>query len=62
MAGQGPMSVRASARLAGHDVKTIHGDVQPLLQADAIAKDPAGRIVFPYDAVHVDFTIASAAS
>ena len=56
------MSVRAAARLAGHDVKTIHGDVQVLLQADVLAKDPAGRIVFPYDAVHVDFTIASAAS
>jgi predicted transcriptional regulator len=62
MAGQSPMSVRAAARLVGYDVKTIHGDVQALLQADILEKDKAGRIMFPYDAVHVDFTITKAAS
>lgn len=62
MAGHGPMSIRAAARLVGHDVKTIHGDVQALLAADVLTKDAAGRIEFPYDAVHVDFTITRAAS
>jgi len=62
LAGQGPMSMRAAARLVGHDVKTIHGDVQALLQAEILEKDEAGRIVFPYDAVHVDFVITKAAS
>lgn len=58
MAGQGPMSVRGAARLVGHDVKTVHGDVQALLKVDVLEKDEAGRIVFPYDAVHVDFVIS----
>ena len=62
MAGQAPMSMRAAARLVGHDVKTIHGDVQVLLQVEILEKDEAGRIVFPYDAVHVDFIITKAAS
>lgn len=62
MAGHGPMSIRAAARLVGHDVKTIHGDVQALLRADVLAKDKASRIEFPYEAVHVDFTITRAAS
>jgi len=61
MAGQGPMSLRAAARLVSHDVKTVHGDVQALLAADVLEKDEAGRIVFPYDAVHVDFVISKMA-
>jgi len=62
MAGRGPMSIRAASRLVGHDVKTVHGDVQALLGADVLEKDDSGRIVFPYDAVHVDFIITKAAS
>jgi predicted transcriptional regulator len=61
MAGQGPMSLRAAARLVGHDVKTVHGDVQALLKVDVLEKDEAGRIVFPYDAVHVDFVVGKVA-
>jgi hypothetical protein len=29
--------------------------------ADVLEKDEAGRIVFPYDAVHVDFVIGKVA-
>jgi predicted transcriptional regulator len=61
MAGQGPIPVRALSRLIGHDVKTTHGDVQALLTAGVLQKDDAGQPVFPYDAVHVDFTISRAA-
>lgn len=61
MAGGGPMSIRAAARLVGHDVKTIHDDVQALLRAQILEKDGDGQIVFPYDAVHVDFVITKAA-
>lgn len=61
MAGGGPMSIRAAARLVGHDVKTIHGDVQALLRAHILEKDGDGQIEFPYDAVHVDFVITKAA-
>jgi predicted transcriptional regulator len=61
MAGQGPISMRGAARLVGHDVKTVHGDVQALLKADVLVKDEDGRIVFAYDAVHVDFLIGKVA-
>jgi predicted transcriptional regulator len=61
MAGQAPMSLRAVARLVGHDVKVVHGDVQALLKADILEKDEGGRIVFPYDAAHVDFIISKVA-
>ena len=60
MAGKGPMSMRAASRLVSHDIKTIHGDVQALLGAGILEKDDAGRIVFPYDAIHVDFMIEAA--
>ncbi len=61
MAGRDPMSIRAAARLVGYDVKMIHGDVQALLRAAILEKYEAGLIVFPYDTVHVDFTITKAA-
>jgi predicted transcriptional regulator len=61
MAGRGPMTLRAAARMVDHDVKTTHGDAQALLKAGILEKDAAGRIVFPYDAIHVDFTISRVA-
>jgi len=60
MAGKGPMSIRAAGRLIGHDIKTIHGDVQALLEAGVVEKDDADQVVFPYDAIHVDFMIKAA--
>jgi len=51
------MSMRAAGRLVGHDIKTMHGDVQVLLEAGVLEKDEAGWIIFPYNAIHVDFMI-----
>ncbi|HYZ22041.1 MAG TPA: transcriptional regulator [Rhodopila sp.] len=61
MTGKGPMSVRNVARLVNRDVKAVHGDVQALVQAGVLDKDAKGQVVFPYDAVHVDFTFGRAA-
>lgn len=61
MAGQGPMSIREAARRVGRDVKAVHRDVKALLVAGILEKGEDGRIVFPYDAVHVDFTLTKAA-
>jgi predicted transcriptional regulator len=61
MAGKGPMSLRAAARLVGKDVKTVHGDVHALLRNGILKKNSKGQIVFPYDAIHVDFTVPAAA-
>ena len=57
LCGAGPMSLREAARRVGRDVKAVHGDVHALLTAGMLERDDAGRIVFPYDAVHVDFTV-----
>ena len=57
MAGAGPITIREAARLAGRDVKAVHGDVQSLLKAGILEKTDAGKVVFPFDAVHVDFMV-----
>lgn len=61
MAGEAPMSLRAAARLVQRDVKNIHADVQAMLKYGVLEKTLAGDIVFPYDAVHVDFMIEKVA-
>jgi len=61
MTGAGPMSIREVARRLHRDVKAVHGDVQALLVAGLLEKNEAGQILFPYDAVHVDFMLKEAA-
>jgi predicted transcriptional regulator len=61
LTGAGPVSIREAARRVGRDVKAVHGDVHALLLAGVLQRDDAGRIMFPYDAVHVDFTLIKAA-
>jgi len=61
LTGQGAVSIREASRLVERDVKSVHGDVQVLLEAGVIQKNEDGMIVFPYDAIHVDFVITSAA-
>jgi predicted transcriptional regulator len=57
MAGKGPMSLRAVARLVGKDVKTTHEDVHALLRHGILEKSADGKIVFPYDGIRVEFTL-----
>jgi predicted transcriptional regulator len=61
LAGQGPVGVRALARQLGRDVKGVHTDTQALVQCGVLDKSDNGKVAFPYDAVHVDFTISRAA-
>jgi predicted transcriptional regulator len=61
MTGQGAMSIREVARHVGRDVKAVHGDVQKLLDAGVLSHTEDGRVIFPYEAVHVDFTLSNAA-
>ena len=60
MAGGGAMTLREAARRAARDVKAVHGDVHVLLAAGVLRKTPDGKIVFPFDAVHVDFMLEAA--
>ncbi len=61
MSGQGEMSIREAARRIQRDVKSVHGDVQVLLNAGLLDKTASGKIIFPFDSIHVDFTLKSAA-
>jgi predicted transcriptional regulator len=60
MTGAGPMPIREAARRMERDVKAVHGDVQALLKAGILQKTEKGQIVFPFDAVHVDFMMKAA--
>ena len=61
MTGQGSMAIREVARRVARDVKAVHGDVQALLSAGILDREENGQVIFPYDAVHVDFTLTRAA-
>ena len=60
LCGAGPVSIREAARRAGRDVKAVHGDVTALLSAGVIDRTDDGRIVFPFDAVKVEFLLQAA--
>jgi predicted transcriptional regulator len=60
MAGAEPMTIRAAARRLGRDVKAVHGDVHALLNSGILQKTDSGRIVFPFDAIHVDLMLRAA--
>lgn len=60
LTGAVPVTLREAARRVGRDVKAVHGDVHALLNAGIIQKTEDGRIIFPYDAVHVNFMLKAA--
>ena len=60
MTGAGAISIRGVARKVGRDVKAVHADVTALVLAGLVERGKEG-FVFPYSAVHVDFTLTRAA-
>lgn len=60
LTGAGPVTLREAARRVERDVKAVHGDVHALLNAGILQKTEDGRIVFPFDAVHVNFMLRAA--
>jgi predicted transcriptional regulator len=60
MTGAGAISIREAARRVGRDIKAVHSDVTALLEAGLIDRQDGG-IVFPYDAIHVDYMLGKAA-
>lgn len=60
LCGAGPISIREAARRAGRDVKAVHGDVTALLNAGVLDRIDDGRIVFPFEAVKVEFLLHAA--
>ena len=60
LTGSEPLSLREIARRVGRDVKAVHTDVQMLLKTGVLEKNARGRILFGYDAIHVDFMLKAA--
>jgi predicted transcriptional regulator len=58
----GPVSLRGLARLLGRDVKRVHEDVSVLLQHGLVERDETGKLLVPYDVIHIDFDLRSAAA
>ena len=60
LCGAGPVSIREAARRVGRDVKAVHGDVKALLNAGVLDRTEEGSIVFPFEAVKVEFLLQAA--
>ncbi len=60
LTGAGPVTIRGAALRVGRDVKAVHSDVHALLNAGILQKTEDRKIVFPFDAVRVDFTLSAA--
>jgi predicted transcriptional regulator len=60
MTGAGELTIREVSRRLGRDVKAVHGDVTALLNCGLLDKTDGGKVIFPYDAVHVDFMLRAA--
>ena len=60
LCGVGPVSVREAARRVGRDVKAVHGDVTALLKAGVLRRAEGGGVVFPFEAVKVEFLLQAA--
>ena len=60
LCGAGPISIRETARRVRRDVKAVHGDVTALLNAGILHRTDTGQIIFPFEAVKVEFLLNAA--
>jgi predicted transcriptional regulator len=60
LCGAGPVSIREAARRVNRDVKAVHSDVTALLSAGVLDRAEGGGVVFPYEAVKVEFLLQAA--
>lgn len=60
MTGAGELTIREVARRVGRDVKAVHGDMTALMLCGLVDKTGSGKVIFPYDVVHVDFMLKAA--
>ena len=60
LTGAGSVTLREAARRVGRDVKAVHGDVHALLAVGILQKTEEGRILFPFEAVRVNFVLQAA--
>ena len=60
LCGAGPVSIREASRRVGRDIKAVHRDVTALLNAGVLDRAERGGIVFPFEAVKVEFLLEAA--
>lgn len=60
LCGAGPISIRELARRTDRDVKALDGDVTALIRAGVVNCVAGGGVVFPYDAIKVEFLLQAA--
>lgn len=60
MCGAGPISIREAARRVERDVKAVHSDVTALLNVGVLDRAEDGRVIFPFEAVKVEFLLYAA--
>lgn len=61
LVGREPLAVPDLADRTGRDVADVRDDVEALARAGVEERAPEERISFPFDSVHVDFTMERAA-
>ena len=60
LCGAGPVSIREAARRVKRDVNAVHSDITALLSAGVVDRVADGGIVFPYEAIKVEFLLQAA--
>jgi predicted transcriptional regulator len=60
LCGAGPVSIREAARRVNRDVKAVHSDITALLSAGVLDRAEGGGVLFPYEAVKVEFLLQAA--
>ena len=60
LCGVGPVSIREAARMVNRDVKAVHSDVTALLSAGVLDRVEGGGVVFPFEAIKVEFLLQAA--
>src|SRR5713226_808228 len=60
LCGAGPVTVREAARRVNRDIKAVHNDLTALLAAGVLDRTESGQVVFPYEAVKVEFLLQAA--
>ena len=60
LCGAGPISIREAARRVERDVKAVHADITALLNTGVVDRAEGGGIVFPFEAVKVEFLLEAA--
>jgi predicted transcriptional regulator len=58
----GPLGVRALARELERDVRRVHDDAAAMIEYGLVEKTPEGKLCVPFDEIHADFVMKSAAA